>query len=432
MKNVLVTVLIVLAATIFAQSTNPLPIFGATPEIQYQKHYYRLYTAHCDIETARRAAARDGGYLVEINDEAENKFLVEWLHPYVGKFFIGAARNNKGKWSSPNGLEYTFTNWINDAAARNARLAVIEIQESDGQWYAMPGNIKANGFIVEFTSKPKPLPKIATDIDLMENYETEVTTASESSEGRQVVLSDLPSGLSANLFYSQYAYAGGMFRDRYLDQKTTLAGITDTTEIREITENDPLWSKYKGKFFMRLLGDNVICFLTARPLLEDNGGTMIFRVQGTVKKGIMFQQVILDDARVVNFRKILSERKLSIGRHQDNPPVSGLLTKFDNLLNQGTFELQVGKEGESVQCTMGPDPEGYALEVYCLKQSGAIKDLALMVVGTPTAADDKESPQTNCRILIWGSPRALMPGGGEQRPRRAPNAQPANGQSDSK
>lgn len=394
----------------------PAPtIYGATAEKQFTGHYYRLYTGRTDLENARKAAIRDGGQLVEINSDDENQFLTDWLSAYVGKFLIGAVTDAEGNWISPSGQELSYANWNNpDAASAKSKIprtAVIEFQQTGGKWDIVPPSAKVSGFVAEFKTKPKTMPKPADAFGLDELPEMEVEQL-EVMEKSEPTLSDLPvGGISANLLFSRYVYAGGAFRERYLDKEIMVAGITRVADIREITEKDVLWQKYKGKYFMRLMGDNIICFLSSKPLIEGNSSRIIVKVQGKITRGPLFQQIVLDEARFMNYRRSQPQRRLPTGKpDEETVQTGGMLTKFDDLLNKGTFELQVDQNGTTISCSLGADPDGYGIELYWLMHSSSIEQLLVGIIGVKSIPDEPESPMINCRIAGWGIPSSMMNG----------------------
>ncbi len=418
------------ACAALLQAQNPIsqPVFGVTGEKQFGTHYYRLYTGLTDLEGARKIATRDGGYLVEINSAEENQFLNSWFEAYVGKFLIGATRNDKGQWLGSDGKVLAFVNWADPETVaitpKTAAAAVIEFGETGGKWDAVQSSSRVSGFILEFNTKPKPLPRSTETYGFDEQPEL-VDEDPETIEKNEPTLSDLPaSGLSANLFFSKYVYAGGIFRDRYAGKEISIAGFTRVADIREITEDDRVWSKYKGKFFMRLLGDNIICFLNSMPLIEGNSARIMVKVEGKITKGPQFQQIILDDARFMNYRRLQSQRRLPTGKDiEELTQVTGALTKFDRLLDNGTFELQVNQEGATVTCTLGTDPDGYGMELYWLKNTASAGNLVVNVVGAKSIPDDPESPLINCFLGGWADPAAAA----KQRPKKEERKKEENG-----
>ena len=89
-----------------AEARNRQGIWAINPK---NRHAYKR--VHCETrEEARTQAAAEGAYLVAINDEAEE----EWLLEVFGKeyFWIGltdASREDKPHWD--NGEPVTYTNW---------------------------------------------------------------------------------------------------------------------------------------------------------------------------------------------------------------------------------------------------------------------------------------------------------------------------------
>ncbi len=394
-----------------------LPIYGATSEKQFAGHYYRLYTGRTNLENARKAVIRDGGRLVEINSDEENQFLTDWLNAYVGRFLIGAVTDAEGNWISSSGQQLSYANWNNPDAAsvksKAPKTAVIEFQQTGGKWDIVAPAAKVSGFVAEFTVKPKAMPKITDNLGLDELPETEVEQL-EVMEKSEPVLSDLPvGGISANLLFARYVYAGGTFRERYLNKEITVVGITRVDDIREITEKDVLWQKYKGKYFMRLMGDNIICFLSTKPQIEGNSSRIIVKVNGKITRGPLFRQIILDDARFINYRRSQPQRHIPTGKpDEETVQAGGLLTKFDDLLNIGTFEIQVNQNGAIISCSLGADPDGYGIELYWLMNSANIEHMIVGIIGVKSIPDEPESPIINCRIAGWGTPASMMHSGG--------------------
>lgn len=408
-KFILPLLLPVVAGAVFLRAQN-LPVYGATAEYRFNGHYYRLYTGQADLETAAKTAIRDGGYLVEIDSDDENRFLVECFGAYVGKFLIGAVRSRQGEWTALSGKPLSCSNWNNagnTAPEGNSPMnAVIEFQQAAGKWEPFEPSAKAAGFIAEFNSAPRPRPNISDaagleDIPEAEKEDSEKAEKNELSSG-------LPSGgISADQLFSRHVYAGGVFRERYADKEITVAGITRVADIREITDQDAIWSKYRGKFFMRILGDNIICFLNAKPLIEGDSPRIMVKVQGKIIKGPQFQQIILEDARFLNYRNLQPQRQLSTGDPEEEMvQAGGMLTKFDDLLNKGTFELQTNQEGAVVSCTLGADPDGYGMELYWLKRISG-EQFFVSLIGAKLIPDEAESPLINCRIAGWSNAASL-------------------------
>jgi hypothetical protein len=432
-KRTLPLLLPALAAAIFLSAQSPVPpapggqppVYGATGEHRFNGHYYRLYTGQADLENARKTAARDGGYLVEINSDDENKFLTECFSAYVGKFLIGATRNSNGEWIISSGKPLPHSNWSDTADTTprgNALLsAVIEFQQTYGKWEPLPPRSKAAGFIVEFNTQPKPRPNVF-DRSVFEGIPG-VEAAETDDDEKNEPPSDLPSnGISANLLFGRYVYSGGTFRERYINKEITVAGITHVADIREIAANDPVWSKYQGKFFLRLLGDNIICFLNSRPVIEGDNPKVMVKVLGKIVKGPQFQQIILEEARFMSYRQLQRQRRLPPAKpDKEAAQTRGMLVKSDDLLNRGTFELQINPEGATVSCTLDADPDGYGMELYWLKYiMGSDGQLLVGLVGNKLLPEEPESPLINCRIAGWVDPAALPRGGGGHRPTPTP------------
>lgn len=108
-------------------------------------HLYTLSTTATTIQAARAAALAAGGYLVAINDAAENAFLQA---NFIGRRWIGLSDEiTEGTFLWDSGEPFVYTNWCagepNNAGA--AGEDYVELLTAQGCWNDQPAS--GNGLI---------------------------------------------------------------------------------------------------------------------------------------------------------------------------------------------------------------------------------------------------------------------------------------------
>lgn len=387
------------------QSQPLAPVFGNTSDVEYGEKFYRLYTGFCSYEEATKTAAKVGGVLVTPSSKEENNFITNWLSPFIGNFFLGITRNHSDQWITSDGQVLNYQNWIDEIAAskKENKQVLINFSDKNGKWSPVETGAKASGFIVQFNRKPKPPPIINGNKYDIPVYEEELSELSSLEKGSTAPApSELPTALSANSLYNNYMYHGGTFNQKLQEKNTTISGLTTPSAIREIQDGDKLWSKYQGKFLMPLLDESIICFLDERPDIG-NAPWSIVKIKGSIKRGPQFKQLVIENARFIGSRKVQAVRRLAASKNDNLVKITGILNNLETIINDNTVEIKNPENDDFRSCTIGDDPEGYALEIYSLKRNGATS-LVVGVIGSLSDPEDKEGPLSRCRISGWFMP----------------------------
>lgn len=409
-----------------SRTTANSTVFGTTADMEFEGKFYRLYTGFCSFEDAAKTAVKNGGTLVAPLSKAENDFIAEQLSRFVGGFFIGIAKNPAGVWVTPEGSNSTYQNWEeeNSALSNENTRVMIKFDGANGKWVAVKSDAKASGFIVKFDQKPKPAPTVPTNSygsEIQEENPTELETEEKTTIG--AAPSELPGALSANSLYTNYLYYNGVFNPKLQDKTATISGLAQLSTIRKITDDDKLWSAYQGKYLMPILGDNIVCFFDELPDVGDAPWSIV-KARGAIKRGPQFKQLVIENAYLSGHRAVKSRRRVVASKNDSYVQIFGRLNNAGNIIDDNMVGIQIGTENVLRQCQIGDDPEGYALEIYCLKLIGETENLAVGIIGVLVDAEDKEGPLTKCRIAGWADPSQMKRGAGAP-PEKKEDIQPA-------
>ena len=95
--------------------------------------YKRIYSS--DIMEAMKLAAAEGAYLVSINDEAEERWILGVFDPH--SFWIGLSdAAEEGKWVWASGEPVTYTNWDTyQVYGGNTEMNDYVISDWGGEWH---------------------------------------------------------------------------------------------------------------------------------------------------------------------------------------------------------------------------------------------------------------------------------------------------------
>lgn len=100
---------------------SDVPDYIPLEAVEYNGHYYYIYTDEMSWEDAKEYCESVNGYLITITDEAEQSFVWNYVNDFAQlssdsywetEFWLGATDSKReGVWKWANGEEFSYTNW---------------------------------------------------------------------------------------------------------------------------------------------------------------------------------------------------------------------------------------------------------------------------------------------------------------------------------
>ncbi len=130
---------------------NPIGAWVVNPTNGHKYKKIRCKT----WEDARTTATAQGAHLVSINDEAEQKWLIDTFGQEP--FLIGLTRlENQTEWQWTSGESITYTNWVLQESATN-REALVFVDMINGRWHiGTPESLQRIGIALLEKGDSKP------------------------------------------------------------------------------------------------------------------------------------------------------------------------------------------------------------------------------------------------------------------------------------
>jgi hypothetical protein len=115
-------------------------------EFRYENHTYKFVPKKESWMRARKSAEKEGGYLVVINNENEEKYLEQKIKEFLGlrqePVWIGLNDiDEEGKWSWVNSDKITYTKWLSGEPNNNGgypESCVVIEKRNDYGWNDNP------------------------------------------------------------------------------------------------------------------------------------------------------------------------------------------------------------------------------------------------------------------------------------------------------
>ncbi len=133
--------LIILVCSAVLSSSFPSKANITTPDVamEYEGHYYQLYTLTMTWEEAQDYFNSIGGHLAVITTQGENDFLFNYLLSmgYTSAFFGASDTETPGIWRWVTGETFQYSNWnpkVNSSQSGTNHYAMFCSESYDGTW----------------------------------------------------------------------------------------------------------------------------------------------------------------------------------------------------------------------------------------------------------------------------------------------------------